>query len=121
MAFRRAREVDRAVGVGGGAALADGDDERVAHVVVETEARELGGRHRLGGEVRADEPGERGGDALGRDRGGALTDGDDAADRTGADAVAEVLREGLGTEHHAELAAVGLDDPAAERLAERRR
>ena len=38
-----AREVDGAVGVGGGARLADGDDERVAHVGAQPEAGELGG------------------------------------------------------------------------------
>ena len=36
-------EVDRAVGVGGGARLADGDDQRVGHRRPQPEARQLGG------------------------------------------------------------------------------
>ncbi len=72
-------------------------------------------------QMRAHETGERRRHALGGDRGGSLTDRDDALDRTGADAVAEILRECLGTEHHAEHAGVPLDDAAPQRLAERRR
>jgi len=43
----RSGQVDSAVGVGRGAALADRDDERVAHVECETETRQFGGWQRI--------------------------------------------------------------------------
>ena len=76
-----AHEVDGAVGVGGGAGLADGDDERVAHVRPQPEAGQLGGRERLDAEAAVRDAGEqRAGQALAGDVGGALADHLDAVD-----------------------------------------
>ena len=55
----RPRQVDRAVGIGGGATLADGNDERVGHVVAEPEARELRRGQRFDREPAAGRRGER--------------------------------------------------------------
>ena len=115
-----AREVDGAVRVGRGAALADRDDEGVRHVVGQSEARELGGRHRVGAQPGADEALQRRGRALRRDRGGALADRDDPRDRAVAHAAPQVVGQRVDTERDRQLA-VGFDDPPAERRAERPR
>ena len=77
-----ADEVDRAVGVGGGARLADRDDERVGHVGPEVEAGELGGEHGPHLERRiADGGDQRRREALAGHGGRALPDDQHPADR----------------------------------------
>ena len=81
VAPRSRDEVDGAVGVGGGAGLADGDHERVAHVRPQPEAGQLGGGERLDPEPAVRDAGEqRAGQALAGDVGGALADHLDAVD-----------------------------------------
>ena len=113
-------QVHGAVRVGGRAALADRDDERVGHVDAETEARQLGCGHRLDVDATPgfDRAGEHMGQVLARDRRGSLTDHEHAADLTGAQAGAQLIGQGLGTERHRQVVVV-FDELAAEGLTER--
>ena len=95
----RADEVDGAVGVRRRARLADGDDHGVRHVVVELEARQLGGgqrRDRHRGVLEGG--GKEGGNALAGDRSRALADDDDAPEATVAQAVGKSDRHSVDSE-----------------------
>ena len=85
-----AREIDRAVGVGGGPRLADRDHQRVAHVGPQVEAGELGRRHRPDRDpVLRQQMHERVGDRLARHRRRPLADHHHAADGARAQPLAQ--------------------------------
>ena len=112
-----AQQVDRAVGVGGGSALADGDRERVAHVEAHAEPRQLGRRDGVDVEAAVAQLVEDRRRALAGDRGGALPDDTDPRDGAGR----QPRRDRIGERPGADLGvqdAVALDDLAAQRLAE---
>ncbi len=69
-----AGEIDRAIGVGGGAALADRHDEGVGHVETQVEARQLGGGDRIDVERAVGELVEHSRHAAPGHRRGALAD-----------------------------------------------
>ena len=113
-----ARQIDGAVGVGGGAALADRHDQGVAQVRGHAVAGELGGRRRLDTEVRpTHQAAQDGGHALARDGRGALADHQHAGDRAGGEPFGHILGERplaeLGSQE-----AVALTDAAPQGLAE---
>ena len=112
-----AGQVDRAVRVGRGAALADGDDQRVGHRGSEVEARELGGGDRIDVDALAAQPGQQRGHGLRRDRGRPLADAEDAADGP----VGEAIADGRGERpvaHCGSEEPLPLDDVAPQRLGE---
>ena len=116
----RAYEVDGAVGVGRRARLRDGQHERVGHVGEEPEPGELG---RGNGLDRERTPGERAPererDALPGDGRGSLTGDDHTPQRPCPQPLDDVGGERLGRQ--ADLhAPVDFDEPAAQRLVERR-
>ncbi|NDH24535.1 MAG: hypothetical protein EBY49_11470, partial [Actinobacteria bacterium] len=116
-----ANDVDRAVGVGGRAGLADGDDQGVAHVGPQPEARELGGEDSFHLDLTVGSEGIE----AGRKRltsNGCRTLPDREHPRDGA--VANQFAKFVGDHRRPERdpqASVGLDDLAAERFAEGRR
>ena len=113
-----AHEVDRAVGVGGGAGLADGDHEGVAHVRPQPEPGELGGRERLHPEPSVRDAGEqRARQALAGHVGRALADHLDAVDAAVAQPLAHAGREHVVAQRDVQRT-VAVDELAAERLAE---
>ena len=77
-------------------ALADRDDERVGHVVARAGTRELGRDHSFGAHRVVGEAGEDRGQALTRDRRGALADHHDALDGAVAQALPYRVRQRLG-------------------------
>ncbi len=121
-AAARPHQVDGAVGVGGGARLADGDDERVGHVGPQVEAGQLGGQHgpHLDRRVADGRP-QGDGQALAGDGGGALADHQHPADRAGAQVGPEVVGQRVGRQLHRRAAPSTSTQLAAQRLAERRR
>ena len=116
-----AREVDGAVGVGGGARLADGDDERVVHLRPQTETGELGGEGGLDSQFGvARHRAQRGHEALAGDVSGALPDRDHAADGARREIATNLFGQRFRSERQLGLP-VDLDQLAAQRLAERGR
>ncbi len=103
-------QVDGAIGVGRGPRLADGHDQRVGHVVVEGEARQLGGQHGLDAKARAAaRPGDGRGHALPGDGGGALADDDHPGDGAVGQRLAHRHRQHLVAEDDAEAPGATLD------------
>ena len=113
----RPHQVDSAVGVGRGAALADGDDERVAHVELHAEPAELGGGDRVDVERPCGQQIEHIGHAATRHGSGALADDAYLGDRAISQPRRDVGGQCLGAHRCVQLT-TALDDLAAERLAE---
>ena len=119
-------QIHRAVGVGGGARLAYGDDQRVAQVV--TQALVLGAEPRqlAGGHGIHEHPGSADGvadgrrRAAGRHRRRALADDDDAAEGTVRQPRPQVGGQGLLAQPHREPPS-RVDYPSPQGLAERAR
>ncbi|CAB4730447.1 unannotated protein [freshwater metagenome] len=112
-----AHEVDRPVGVGGGTALADGNDEHVAHVDRKVETRQFGSSDCADVEPALDELVEQHGCALAGDGSSSLADDTHAADATAAQPIDNGLRNGACSERGTQQAVV-LHDLAAQGLAE---
>ncbi len=113
-------DVDRAVGVGGGARLRDRDQQRIAHVPAQAESRQFGRRNRLHTEVSVQFVVEGVGHGLPGDGGGALADHIDGRDRAVAQLVGDLGRDDRLVDGHFEPAVNGVQ-LAAQRLAERPR
>ena len=109
-------EVHGAVRVGGGAALAHGDDERVAHVHPQVEAGQLGGRDGPHVEALVGEVVEQGGRALAGNGGRALADDPHGADAATSQALHHGRRQRPRPEDGVEQA-IALADLAPKRLA----
>ena len=112
-----ADQIDRAIGVGGGAALADGDDQRVAHVEPHPEAAELGRGDRIDVELAVGQRIEHRRHAATGDGCGALADDLDLGDAPVGQPGADVGGQGAMADRGA-TQAVDLDDLAAHGLAE---
>ena len=112
-----ADEIDGAVRVGRRAALADRDDQRVAHVETHPEAAQLGGGDRIDVELAVGQRVEHRGHAATGDRRGALADDLDLGDAAVGETGADVGGQGTGTDR-CPAEAVDLDDLAAHGLAE---
>ena len=116
-----AGEIDSTVRVGRGSGLRGRDDERVAHVSREPEARELGRERRLHRDRASGDRRTQGlHEALAGDRRGSLSDHEHAPDRPRTQGFEHGGRKRLRRQAHVEQA-VAFDDLAAQRLAERRR
>ncbi len=114
-------QVHGAVGVGGGAGLADRHDEGVLHRRGEVEARQLGGQHGVDAQVGSGGEGRQPlGEGAGGHGGGALTDGHHPSDAPVGQPGSDRGREHVVTQRDLELA-VDLDELAPQGLAERPR
>ena len=113
----RAGEVDGSVGVGGRAALADGDDQGVAHVELQTETRQLGGRQGVHTDTVVGELSQEVCKRPSRNGGGALADHPNALQGAVGELVDDLRRQLRLVEADCESRLL-LGDAAAQRLGE---